>query len=75
MNSESRAATPDVGRHVVYKLLYVHIVLAPKYRRKMMAKRVVNRLRESFDKVCSHPLQKGIAAATAVRSGTWTLTC
>jgi len=40
------------GRHVVYKL-HAHIVLVPKYRRKVMTKRVTDCLRESFDKVCS----------------------
>ncbi|EQD79159.1 Transposase IS200-like protein [mine drainage metagenome] len=40
------------GRHVVYKL-HAHIVLVPKYRRKVITKRVTDCLRESFDEVCS----------------------
>jgi putative transposase len=47
-------ATDDfrTGRHVVYKL-HAHIVLTPKYRRKVMTKRVADCLRESFEKVCA----------------------
>ena len=40
------------GRHVVYKL-HAHIVLTPKYRRKVMTKRVADCLRESFEDVCA----------------------
>ncbi len=40
------------GRHVVYKL-HAHIVLVPKYRRKVMTKRVTNCLRQSFEEVCA----------------------
>ena len=39
------------GRHVVYKL-YAHIVLTPKYRRKVMTARVSADLQASFDEVC-----------------------
>ena len=39
------------GRHVVYKL-HAHIVLVPKYRRKVMSQRVTACLREAFDEVC-----------------------
>lgn len=39
------------GRHVVYRL-HAHIVLTPKYRRKVMTKRVSDDLRSSFEEVC-----------------------
>jgi putative transposase len=39
------------GRHVVYKL-HAHIVLTPKYRRKVMTDRVGADLHASFDEVC-----------------------
>ena len=39
------------GRHVVYKL-HAHIVLTPKYRRKVMTERVSADLRDSFVEVC-----------------------
>ena len=39
------------GRHVVYKL-HAHIVLTPKYRRKVMTARVSADLQASFDEVC-----------------------
>lgn len=39
------------GRHVVYKL-HAHIVLTPKYRRKVMTDRVSDELRSVFDEVC-----------------------
>lgn len=39
------------GRHVVYKL-HAHIVLSPKYRRKVMSERVCGLLRETFAEVC-----------------------
>lgn len=39
------------GRHVVYKL-HAHIVLTPKYRRKVMTDRVTASLRDSFNEVC-----------------------
>ena len=40
------------GRHVVYRL-HAHIVLVPKYRKKVMTKRVAESLRGSFAEVCS----------------------
>jgi putative transposase len=49
-----RAFSPDDwrnGRRVVYRL-HTHIVLAPKYRRKVMTDRVVADLRSSFEEVC-----------------------
>jgi putative transposase len=46
-NDEWRA-----GRHVVYRL-HAHIVLTPKYRRKVMTDRVTDSLRDSFAEVCS----------------------
>jgi putative transposase len=39
------------GRHVVYQL-HAHIVLTPKYRKKVMTKRVTEDLRASFEEVC-----------------------
>ena len=39
------------GRHVVYKL-HAHIVLTPKYRKKVMTDRVTDLLRETFREVC-----------------------
>lgn len=39
------------GRHVVYKL-HAHIVLVPKYRRKVMTPRVSAELRAAFEEVC-----------------------
>lgn len=39
------------GRHVVYKL-HAHIVLTPKYRKRVMTKRVENLLGETFSEVC-----------------------
>ena len=39
------------GRHVVY-LLHAHIVLTPKYRKKVMTERVTASLRDSFTEVC-----------------------
>lgn len=39
------------GRHVVYKL-HAHIVLTPKYRRKVMTERVGADLKDSFEEVC-----------------------
>ena len=39
------------GRHVVYRL-HAHIVLTPKYRRKVMTDRVTAELRSSFVEVC-----------------------
>jgi putative transposase len=40
------------GRHVVYKL-HAHIVLTPKYRRKVMTPRVTALLGETFSEVCA----------------------
>lgn len=40
------------GRHVVFDL-HVHVVLTPKYRRKVMTARVSDELRSSFEEVCS----------------------
>jgi putative transposase len=40
------------GRHVVYKL-HAHIVLTPKYRRRVMTEQVTDCLRESFEDVCA----------------------
>lgn len=40
------------GRHVVYKL-HAHIVLVPKYRKKVMTRRVADSLRSTFKEVCS----------------------
>ncbi len=39
------------GRSVVYKL-HAHIVLTPKYRRKVMTERVTSLLRDVFTEVC-----------------------
>ena len=39
------------GRHVVYRL-HAHIVLTPKYRRKVMTERVAADLKSSFEEVC-----------------------
>lgn len=39
------------GRHVVYRL-HAHIVLTPKYRRKVMTDRVSDVLHETFEEVC-----------------------
>jgi putative transposase len=39
------------GRHVVYRL-HAHIVLTPKYRRKVMTRRVSALLEETFTEVC-----------------------
>lgn len=36
------------GRHVVYRL-HAHIVLTPKYRRKVMTERVAADLKSSFE--------------------------
>ncbi|MBU6496459.1 MAG: IS200/IS605 family transposase [Acidobacteria bacterium] len=41
------------GRHVVDRL-HAHIVLVPKYRKKVMTERVRDELRASFEEVCSH---------------------
>jgi putative transposase len=41
------------GRHVVYRL-HAHIVLVPKYRRKVMTKRVADELKAAFVEVCAH---------------------
>ncbi|MHB8294567.1 MAG: IS200/IS605 family transposase [Acidimicrobiales bacterium] len=40
------------GRHVVYEL-HAHVILVPKYRRKVMTNRVTAELRSSFEEVCS----------------------
>ena len=40
------------GRHVVYKL-HAQIVLVPKYRKKVMTRRVADSLRSTFKEVCS----------------------
>ena len=40
-----------VGRSVVYSL-HAHIVLTPKYRRKVMTDRVTSSLRDTFAEVC-----------------------
>ncbi len=40
------------GRHVVYKL-QAHVVLVPKYRKKVMTPRVTEHLRRSFFEVCT----------------------
>jgi len=48
------ASPPDDwrnGRHVVYRL-HAHVVLTPKYRRKVMTDRVSSDLRSSFEEVC-----------------------
>jgi len=48
------ASPPDDwrnGKHVVYRL-HAHIVLTPKYRRKVMTDRVSADLRSSFEEVC-----------------------
>lgn len=39
------------GRHVVYDL-HAHIVLTPKYRRKVFTSRVTELIRDTFDEVC-----------------------
>lgn len=39
------------GRHVIYDL-HAHIVLTPKYRRKVMTPRVTSLLRRVFEEVC-----------------------
>lgn len=39
------------GRHVVYDL-HAHIVLTPKYRRKVMSERVTELLRQVLDEAC-----------------------
>jgi putative transposase len=39
------------GRHVVYKLT-AHIVLTPKYRKKVMTKTISNILKTSFENIC-----------------------
>jgi putative transposase len=39
------------GRHVVYRL-HAHIILTPKYRRKIMTDRVTGLLCEVFTEVC-----------------------
>lgn len=39
------------GRHVVYRL-HAHIILTPKYRRRVMTDRVTADLRSSFEEVC-----------------------
>ena len=41
------------GRHVVYRL-HAHIVLVPKYRRKVMTQRVTAELDIAFSEVCKH---------------------
>lgn len=41
------------ARHVVYRL-HAHIVLVPKYRRKVMTKRVTDELETAFVEVCGH---------------------
>ena len=41
------------GRHVVYRL-HAHIVLVPKYRRKVMTPRVTAELNAAFSEVCKH---------------------
>jgi len=48
------ASPPDDwrnGKHVVYRL-HAHIVLTPKYRRKVMTDRVAADLRSSCEEVC-----------------------
>ena len=39
------------GRHVVFRL-HAHIVLVPKYRKKVMTDRVSAELRSAFEDVC-----------------------
>ena len=46
-----RPADFRTGRHVVYNL-HAHIVLVPKYRRKVMTPRVTRLLGEAFAEVC-----------------------
>lgn len=46
-----RTADFRTGRHVVYNL-HAHIVLTPKYRRKVMTPRVTALLGEAFAEVC-----------------------
>ena len=41
------------GRHVVYRL-HAHIVLVPKYRRKVMTPRVTAELSAALSEVCKH---------------------
>ncbi|WP_427019299.1 IS200/IS605 family transposase (plasmid) [Pseudarthrobacter sp. P1] len=40
------------GRHVVYKL-HAHLVLTPKYRRRVMTDRVGAELKSTFEEVCT----------------------
>jgi putative transposase len=40
------------GRHVVYRLR-AHVVLTPKYRHKVMSRRVTSLLRNAFTEVCA----------------------
>ena len=40
------------GRHVVYRL-HAHIVLTPKYRKKVMTERVAAELEATFVEVCT----------------------
>jgi putative transposase len=40
------------GKHVVYRL-HGHIILTPKYRKKVMTDRVSADLRSSFEEVCA----------------------
>ncbi len=40
------------ARHVVYKL-HAHLVLTPKYRRKVMTDRVGAELKSTFEEVCA----------------------